>query len=45
MLLVMNPETYLGNFGLNWFLWTISDSCLGLVDGGISVLLGLSENH
>jgi len=45
MLLVMNPETFVGSFGLKCILWTIRDSRLGITDGFISflhVLLALS---
>jgi len=38
---VMNPETYVGKFGLSCIFWSISDNCLvqwGVTDGGIQVL-------
>ena len=34
----MNPETCVDMFGLSCIVWSISDSCLDIADGRISVL-------
>jgi len=38
MLLVIHPETCVEVFGLSCIIWIISDRCLGIADGSISVL-------
>ncbi len=38
MLLVLKPETCVDVFGLSCIFWIISDRCLGIAGGGISVL-------